>query len=93
MNSRALRYDVAVMGTCSTLPTRVMPDTGMSVSVKSATNADVYFAAAYTRTSVKKPVKYSAAPEFPIVIVPDPDVDADVEPCTVPPMYIVVAVP
>ena len=70
-----------------------MPETGISVSVKSAVNAEVYFAATYTRTSVKNPVKYSAAPEFPIVIVLAPVVVAVVVPRAVPLMYIVVVVP
>ncbi len=80
----------------SVAPVLVIPATGISVSVKSATNAEVYFATSYTRTSVRKPVKYSAAtdPEFPIVIVPEPVVVAAVVvPRAVPPMYSVVVVP
>ena len=53
----------------------------------------MYFAETYTRTSVKKPVKYSAGPEFPIVIVLEPVVVAVVVPRAVPPMYSVVVVP
>ena len=74
-------------------PVLVMPATGMSVSVKSARNAEVYFATVYTRTSVKNPVKYSAAPEFPIVMVLAPSVAAVVVPRAVPLMYIVVVAP
>ena len=76
-------------------PVLVMPATGMSVSVKSATNAEVYFATVYTRTSVRNPVKYSAVtgPEFPIVMVLAPSVAAVVVPRAVPLMYIVVVAP
>ncbi len=77
----------------SVAPVLVIPETGMSVSVKSAKNAEVYFATVYTRTSVKKPVKYSEAPAFPIVMVLAPSVAAVVVPRAVPLMYIVVVAP